>query len=101
MQSDIMETLVVQRYRNEIASIWRQARDITREYDEVTNRRSMITVILCCLCSSNYAEHCRWDTACSVPKDMAGARQMNTWVDLSTLSGLGTCRPTRMSFTEG
>ena len=36
LQSDIMERAVVRRYRNELASIWRLSRDVTREYDEVT-----------------------------------------------------------------
>jgi hypothetical protein len=38
LQSDDFERLVVRLFRNELASISRQSRDVTREYDEVSAR---------------------------------------------------------------
>lgn len=36
LQSDDFERLVVRLFRSELASVNRQSRDVTREYDEVT-----------------------------------------------------------------
>jgi hypothetical protein len=36
LQSDDFERLVVRLFRNELASVSRQSRDVTREYDEVS-----------------------------------------------------------------
>jgi hypothetical protein len=46
LQSEIMERVVVRRYRDEIASLWRGARDVTQEYDEVSGfMRSLPTAM--------------------------------------------------------
>lgn len=47
-RSPIVDRMVVREFRNVVASRWREARDVTREYDQVSSTLLMLLMLQTC-----------------------------------------------------